>query len=341
MRKITTSAHMPTEIKVENVSENVAKIIAYPFETGYAVTLAHPLRRLLYTSTVGFAPTAVKIEGVSHEFDSMRGMLEDMAAFIINLKGLRFKIKGDSLREVVEYSFKGPKEIYGSDLNNDTVEIVNPSAYLATINEDADLKFTPIIEKGIGYVPSEEIRENLDADFIALDAFFTPVTKAVYDIENVFVEDNPDYEKVVFTITTDGQISAIDAFKNALEAMYQQLAVFKGIVNISAADTFGRAIPANSEFAKLFESVSNLSLSARSFNCLDRADIRFIGELAIMEESELKDLKNLGKKSLEEIKAVMEEIGYPIGNQELGDKKEQLKRKLDELKAQRQKNEGQ
>lgn len=341
MRKITTSAHMPTEIKVENVSENVAKIIAYPFETGYAVTLAHPLRRLLYTSTVGFAPTAVKIEGVSHEFDSMRGMLEDMAAFIINLKGLRFKIKGDSLREVVEYSFKGPKEIYGSDLNNDAVEIVNPSAYLATINEDADLKFTLIIEKGIGYVPSEEIRENLDSDFIALDAFFTPVTKAVYDIENVFVEDNPDYEKVVFTITTDGQISAIDAFKNALEAMYQQLAVFKDIVNISAADTFGRAIPANSEFAKLFESVSNLSLSARSFNCLDRADIRFIGELAIMEESELKDLKNLGKKSLEEIKAVMEEIGYPIGNQELGDKKEQLKRKLDELKAQRQKNEGQ
>jgi len=341
MRKITTSAHMPTEIKVENVSENVAKIIAYPFETGYAVTLAHPLRRLLYTSTVGFAPTAVKIEGVSHEFDSMRGMLEDMAAFIINLKGLRFKIKGDSLREVVEYSFKGPKEIYGSDLNSDAVEIVNPSAYLATINEDADLKFTLIIEKGIGYVPSEEIRENLDADFIALDAFFTPVTKAVYDIENVFVEDNPDYEKVVFTITTDGQISAIDAFKNALEAMYQQLAVFKGIVNISAADTFGRAIPANSEFAKLFESVSNLSLSARSFNCLDRADIRFIGELAIMEESELKDLKNLGKKSLEEIKAVMEEIGYPIGNQELGEKKEQLRRRLDELKAQRQKNEGQ
>ena len=145
---------------------------------------------------------------------------------------------------------------------------------------------------------------------------------------------------MVFTITTDGQISAIDAFKNALEAMYQQLAVFKGIVNISAADTFGRAIPANSEFAKLFESVSNLSLSARSFNCLDRADIRFIGELAIMEESELKDLKNLGKKSLEEIKAVMEEIGYPIGNQELSDKKEQLKRKLEELKIQKQKNEG-
>lgn len=340
MRKITTSAHMPTEIKVENVSENVAKIIAYPFETGYAVTLAHPLRRLLYTSTVGFAPTAVKIEGVSHEFDSMRGMLEDVAAFIINLKGLRFKIKSDSKREVVEYVFKGPKEIYGKDLLNDVVEIVNPEGYLATINEDAELKFTLVVEKGIGYVPSEEIRDYVDGDFIALDAFFTPVTKAVYDIENVFVEDNPDFEKIVFTITTDGQVSAIDAFKNALEAMYQQMAVFKGIIDIDISDTLGRQIPNNGEHAKLFENVENLNLSARSFNCLDRADIRFIGELAIMEESELKDLKNLGKKSLEEIKAVMEEIGYPIGNQELGDKKEQLKRKLEELKIQKQKNEG-
>jgi len=337
MRKITTSAHMPTEIKVENVSENVAKIIAYPFETGYAVTLAHPLRRLLYTSTVGFAPTAVKIEGVSHEFDSMRGMLEDVAAFIINLKGLRFKIKSDSKREVVEYVFKGPKEIYGKDLLNDVVEIVNPEGYLATINEDAELKFTLVVEKGIGYVPSEEIRDYVDGDFIALDAFFTPVTKAVYDIENVFVEDNPDFEKIVFTITTDGQVSAIDAFKNALEAMYQQMAVFKGIIDIDISDTLGRQIPNNGEHAKLFENVENLNLSARSFNCLDRADIRFIGELAIMEESELKDLKNLGKKSLEEIKAVMEEIGYPIGNQELGDKKEQLKRKLEELKIQKTK----
>ena len=336
MRKITTSAHMPTELKVENVSENVAKIVAYPFETGYGVTLAHPLRRLLYTSTVGFAPTAVKIEGVTHEFDSMRGMLEDVAAFIINLKSLRFKIKGDSKKEIVEYSFKGPKEIYGSDLNNDLIEIVNPGAYLATINEDADLKFTLVVEKGIGYVPSEEIRGNIEADYIALDAFFTPVTKAVYDIENVLVEDNPDFERVVFTITTDGQVSAIDAFKNALEAMYQQLSVFQGIVDINLSETLGKQLPSNSEFAKLFESVSNLNLSARSFNCLEKADIKFIGEIAIMQESELKELKNLGKKSLEEIKGIMEEIGYPLSNDkpEFLNKKEGLKQKLEELKAQ-------
>ncbi|ANE33521.1 DNA-directed RNA polymerase, alpha subunit [Campylobacter hyointestinalis subsp. lawsonii CCUG 27631] len=332
MRKITTSAYMPTEIEVVNVSENVAKIIAYPFETGYAVTLAHPLRRLLYTSTVGFAPTGVKIEGVAHEFDSMRGMLEDVTLFIINLKNLRFKLKNNSQREVIEYNFKGPKEIIGSDLNNDIVEIVNPDAYLATINEDADFKFSVIVEKGIGYVPSEEIRDYIEADYIALDAFFTPVKKAVYEIENVLVEDNPDYEKIVLTVTTDGQVGPVEAFKHSIEAMYKQMSVFNNVLNIDvnvALSVSGRS----NEHSKLFESVENLNLSARSFNCLDKAEIRYIGELALMEESELKELKNLGKKSLDEIKAVMAEIGYPFGENTLGDSKEMLRKKIAELKS--------
>lgn len=338
MRKITTSAYMPTEIEVQSISENVAKITAYPFETGYAVTLAHPLRRLLYSSTVGFAPTGVKIEGVSHEFDSMRGMLEDVAQFIINLKNLRFKLKTDSEREVVEYSFKGPKEITGRELNNSMVEIVNPEAYLATINEDAEFKFSVIIQKGIGYVPSEEIRDGIEEDYIALDAFFTPVKKAVYDLENVLVEDNPDYEKIVFTITTDGQVGAIEAFKNAVDAMYQQMSVFKGILDIDITSQIGSGM-ISAEHSKLLQSVEELNLSARSFNCLDRAEVRFIGELALMDENELKELKNLGKKSLEEIKAVMEEIGYPVGGDALKDSKDQLKKKIAELKSQMSANE--
>ncbi|MDO5045663.1 DNA-directed RNA polymerase subunit alpha [Campylobacter sp.] len=338
MRKITTSAYMPTEIEVQSISENVAKITTYPFETGYAVTLAHPLRRLLYSSTVGFAPTGVKIEGVAHEFDSMRGMLEDVAQFIINLKNLRFKLKNDSEREVIEYSFKGPKSIKGEDLTSDIVQVVNSDAYLATINEDAELKFSVIIQKGIGYVPSEEIREEMEEDYIALDAFFTPVKKAVYELENVLVEDNPDYEKIVFTITTDGQVGAIEAFKNAIEAMYQQMSVFKGILDIDITAQIGNSIVAN-EHAKLLQSVEELNLSARSFNCLDRADVRFIGELALMDENELKELKNLGKKSLEEIKAVMEEIGYPVGGDALKDGKDQLKKKIAELKSQMSANE--
>lgn len=339
MRKITTSPYMPTDIEVVNINDNVAKIIAYPFETGYAVTLAHPLRRLLYTSTAGYAPTALKIDGVAHEFDSVRGMLEDVTFFIINLKNIRFKLKGTSTREIIEYSFEGPKEIYGSDLANDIVEVVNPEAYLATINEDANLKFTIVVEKGIGYVPSEAIVDYIDKEYIALDAFFTPVTKVVYDIENVLVEGNPDYEKIVFTITTNGQISAVDAFKNALEAMYQQMSVFKGIVDITALNAIGSPSQSN-ENSKLFESVDNLNLSARSFNCLERVGIQYIGELAIMEENELKELKNLGKKSLEEIKLVMEEIGYPVGNPDIADKKEELKAKIEELKTHKSESEG-
>ncbi|CAM4105571.1 DNA-directed RNA polymerase subunit alpha [Campylobacter armoricus] len=337
MRHITTSAYTPTEFSIENISDTVAKVSAWPFEIGYAITLAHPLRRLLYSSTVGFAPTGVKIKGVAHEFDSMRGMLEDVALFIINLKKLRFKIKTESEKEIVTFNFKGPKEICGKDLNNDIVEVVNVDSYLATINEDADLEFTLIIEKGIGYVPSEEIQNFLDPDFIALDAFFTPVKHAVYDIEKVLFEDNPDYEKVVFTITTDGQISPSDAFKNALEAMYKQLSVFDKIAN--AQSVARNQTPSSEvEHVKLLQNITELNLSARSFNCLEKANVVYIGELALMSVSELADLKNLGKKSLDEIKSVMETIGFPIGGSKLNDSaKETLKKKIIELKAQ---NEG-
>ncbi|MDR0467489.1 MAG: DNA-directed RNA polymerase subunit alpha, partial [Campylobacteraceae bacterium] len=183
MNIISKSAYMPTELEVESLSENSIKVSAYPFQAGFGITLAHPLRRLLYSSTMGFAPTAVKISGVTHEFDSIRGMLEDVAYFIINLKTIRFKIKNGKDKAIVNYTFKGHKEITGTDLVNDQVDIVTKDVYLATINEDAELNFSVIIEKGIGYTPSELIRETISDGYIALDAFFTPVQKVVYDIE--------------------------------------------------------------------------------------------------------------------------------------------------------------
>ena len=332
MKKISTAAHMPTEIEVENISDNKAQVIAYPFEAGFAVTLAHPLRRLLLSSTVGFAPTAIKIDGVTHEFDSMRGMLEDVALFIINLKNIRFKILGDEKRVELNYSFAGPKEIYGSDLSNDEIEIVTPESYLATINEDAELNFTLIVEKGMGYVPSETIRDLVDSDYIALDAFFTPVKKAIYEIENVLVEDNPNYEKVIFTIETDGLISPIEAFKDSLEAMYTQMSVFNGVLDIDITPK-EESTSDSVELNKLLQSIEELNLSARSFNCLDRAEVRFVGELALMSILELKNLKNLGKKSLEEINTVMEEIGFPVGSDFSDDTVEVLKKKIADLKS--------
>ena len=226
MKKIKTTPLAPQEFEVEQISENEANIMAYPFETGYAISLAHPLRRFLLSSSVGYAPIAIKIEGAKHEFDSGRGMLEDISDFILNLKEIRFKLTGDATEAEINYSFVGPCTIKGSDLSNDEVEIMTPDAPLATLNEDSTLNFIIKIAQGIGYVASEDTHDELEDGFIALDAFFTPVRSATYKIENVLVEDNPNFERVVMNIRTDGQISPIDAFRNSLEVMYAQLAVF-------------------------------------------------------------------------------------------------------------------
>lgn len=332
MKKISTSAYIPTEIEVKEISSTVAQVIAHPFQEGFGITLAHPLRRLLLNSTVGYAPIAIKIDGVTHEFDSIRGMLEDVSLFIINLKNTRFKVLSNNNQITVDYSFLGPKEITGKDLNSDEIEIVTPNKYLATINEDAELKFSIILQKGIGYVPSEDIRDDIEGNYIALDAFFTPVKKAVYEIENVLVEDNPNFEKVVFTIESDGQISPIDAFKNSLEAMYNQMSVFQEVLNVENSSKEESA-SATMELKKLMLGIEELNLSARSFNCLEKAKIKHIGELALMSDSELKNIKNLGKKSLDEIKDKMDEIGFPVGTEIEKDLKNSLLEKLEEVKG--------
>ena len=328
MKKIKTSPLLPQEFVVEQISENEANIIAYPFETGYAVSLAHPLRRFLLSSSVGYAPVAIKIEGAKHEFDSVRGMLEDISDFIINLKGIRFKLKNDAKEAEITYSFAGPCEIKGSDLDNDEVEIVTPDAILATLNDDATLNFTIKIYQGIGYVPSEDIREELDEGYIALDAFFTPVRKATYAIENVLVEDNPNFEKVVLNIVTDGQISPLDAFRNALEVMHAQMNVFSSEISIQAPATIER-VEESPELKKLTARIDDLGLSARSFNCLDRSNIKYIGEIVLMSQNDLKNVKNLGKKSYEEILEKLAETGFSVGENLSDDLVSALKKKIE------------
>ncbi len=333
MKKITTSLYMPHEIEIEKIDENRVKIFTYPFQSGFAVTVAHPLRRLLLGSSAGYAVTALKIDGVTHEFDSIRGMLEDVSLFIINLKNIRFKIKDDSNKVEVNYSFTGFKEIKGSDLNNDSVEVVTPAVHLATINEDAELNFSVIIEKGIGYVPSEDLRDNLPEDYIGVDAFFTPVSKAVYSIENMLVEDDPTFEKIVFEIQTDGQIPPVQAFKESIEALNEQISIFSKAMDIDVStpqDDYENSV----ELKKLLQDVEELGLSARSFNCLDRANIKHIAELSLMSELELKGLKNLGKKSFEEITSKLESLGFPVGYQFEEGFLKVLNKKLQELKSQ-------
>jgi DNA-directed RNA polymerase subunit alpha len=291
MRKIKLAPFMPTEVEVNEISSSRAQIVAYPFENGYAITLAHPLRRLILSSSIGFAPISVKIEGASHEFDSIRGMHEDVAVFIINLKNIRFKIKEDIDRVEVNYSFEGHKDIVAADLNNDMVEVVNPEVHLATLNEDAQINFTLVIAKGIGYVPTEDLRDDVEEGSIALDAFFTPVRKANYKIEPMLVEDNPNYERIIFDIETDTQITAVEAFTNSLEVMNKQLSVFNGVLDVNIASVQSKKSNDEGELKSYLKSIDSLGLSARSFNSLDRANIKYLGELVLMDDNEIKNIK--------------------------------------------------
>jgi len=328
MKKIKTTPLAPQEFEVEQISENEANVIAYPFETGYAVSLAHPLRRFLLNSSVGYAPYAIKIEGAKHEFDSVRGMLEDISDFILNLKEIRFKLLDGATDVEVEYNFAGPCEIKGSDLSNDVVEVVTPDAHLATLNEEATLNFSLKIAQGIGYVPSEEIIDELSDEYIALDAYFTPVKSATYKIENVLVEDNPNFEKVVLNIKTDGQISPLDAFKNALEVMYAQLGVFNSEISIKSPSTIER-VEESAELKKLMQPIDTLGLSARSYNCLDRSNIKYVGEIVIMSPNDLKNVKNLGKKSYDEIVEKLTEYGFEVGSKLPEEVENALKKKIE------------
>ncbi|SFV74642.1 DNA-directed RNA polymerase alpha subunit [hydrothermal vent metagenome] len=332
MKKIKTTPLAPQEFEVEQIGENEANIIAYPFETGYAISLAHPLRRFLLSSSVGYAPIAIKIEGARHEFDSVRGMLEDISDFILNLKEIRFKLNGDVSEAEVDYSFTGPCTITGADLSNDEVEVVTPEAVLATLNEDSTLNFSIKIAKGIGYVASEDTYEELEDGYIALDAYFTPVRSATYKIENVLVEDNPNFERVIMSIKTDGQVTPLEAFRNALEVMHAQLAVFNSEISVKAPTSIER-VEENPDIKKLTTHIDSLGLSARSFNCLDRANIKLVGEIVLMSPSELKDVKNLGKKSYDEIVEKVQEFGFEVGADLADDVVTALKKKIEALEA--------
>jgi DNA-directed RNA polymerase subunit alpha len=334
MKKFVDTPFLPTEVEIEQITDNSAKITAFPFESGYAITLAHPLRRLLMSSSVGYAPIAVKIEGAKHEFDSIRGMLEDIALFMINLKNLRFKIKGDQEQIEVSYTFNESRDIKGSDLENDDLEVVNGDAHLATINSDCSLTFSVIVQKGIGYVPSEDIRDMIEKEYIPMDAFFTPVKKVTYDIEKMLVEDNPNYEKVVFAVTTDGQISPIDAFKESISIMYSQMSVFNKIFDLSEVKMVENTTEESAvDLKDLIVKIADLNLSARSFNSLDKAGIKYIGDLALMSEVEVRSIKNLGKKSLEEISEKFSELGFPIDGTLDETIASALRKKLEQLKS--------
>lgn len=313
-----TIPHIPNEIKIEDLGENRIRVSVWPFEPSYAITFAHPLRRLMLSCTPGYAPVMLHIDGVAHEFDSVRGIAEDVAPFIVNLKNIRFTNKGSDIKDTVRvnYEFTGPMELRGANLASDEIDVVNKDAYLATINEDAKFRFSLVIKRSIGLKPNDLVRKDKDftgeIGLIPLDAYFTPVKSAVYRIEDVLVEDNPNFEKIVFEIETDGQVAPIDVFKNAIAMAQTQLNIFGQDVAVLNPDS---NTPAEDivDIKNLLVKIDTLNFSTRCFHCLDKIGIQYIGELVMMSENDLKNIKNLGKKSFDEIAEKLSSFGYPIG----------------------------
>jgi len=335
MNDIMVSPHVATDIVVEEIDDKNAKISLFPFMSGYAITLAHPIRRLVMSSTAGYSPVAVKIEGAKHEFDNILGMIEDISVFIVNLKSIRLKLTNKDIdTETINYSFSGRQDICGKDLNNEQVEISSPDTHLATLNSDAELNFSIIVRKGMGYVISDFFKDDLPENFIPIDAFFSPVKKAVYKIDKMLVNDDPSFEKITFDLTTDGQAKPIDVFKNAVLNMNAQMGVFRQIVNISDEVPKKQKPETNNKDIKdLLVRIEELNLSARSFNSLDNSNIQYLGQIILMSSVELRSVKNLGKKSYEEILAKVKEYNFTLSYQLSEDRQKLFDAEIKKIKG--------
>jgi len=272
------------------------------------------LRRVLLSSLQGSAITNVKIDGVLHEFSTIPGVLEDVTDVILNLKEVRFKVTGDGNLRRLQIEKQGEGRITGSDIQTGAmVEVLNPGQHICTLARDAKLRMELTIRQGKGYVPAEKnIEENQPIGTIPIDAIFSPVRKVSYTVTQARVGQITDYDKLTLEIWSDGSVKPEDALAYAAKILKDQLTIFINFEEeAEAQEEEVRAEPAFNE--NLFRSVDELELSVRSANCLKNADIRHIGELVQRTEQEMLKTKNFGRKSLNEIKEILSEMGLSLG----------------------------
>ena len=292
------------------------KVIAEPFEKGYGITIGNSLRRVLLSSIEGAAVTQIKIEGAVHEFSAIPGVYEDVSQIVMNIKEL-----------VLRSHFKNPKpmflsvskkgEITAKDIKSDeTVEIINPDHHIATLTENTKLEIEMKVERGRGYISSEKNKRADDAvGVIAVDALFSPVKRINLDVENTRVGQITDYDKLLLEIFTDGSMEPKDAMLYAANILQRHLDVFVGIGKLpEEIEEEEEETKERKELQKkLDKPISELELSVRSSNCLAEASIRTIGDLVGRKETEMLKYKNFGKKSLNEINAVLVSMGLHLG----------------------------
>lgn len=294
-----------------------AKFIAEPFEAGYGRTIGNSLRRVLLSSLEGAAISSVKIEGAQHEFCALNGVVEDVTDIILNFKKVLLAFYSRSPRKL-KISVKGPGEVKAGDIQTDgSVEILNPDLHIATLDKDGKFEAELEIKVGRGYCPADwNKKEEQEIGLIPIDSLFSPVRRVKYTIENTRVGRRTDYDKLVLEIWTDGRVTPDDALTLSAAILRHHLDVFvnfdKDIVEFEESER--QVDPEREELRrKLNISVNEIELSVRAANCLNNANITTVGELAQKTEAEMLKYRNFGKKSLNEIKQKLSELGLALG----------------------------
>jgi DNA-directed RNA polymerase subunit alpha len=302
------------EIEEETLSPTYGRFHVEPLERGLGITIGNSLRRILLSSLQGAAVCAVRIKGVLHEFSTIYGVREDVTDIILNTKELLVKLHSDG-PEIIRLKATKPGVVRARDIQTGSnVEVLNPDHVIATLSEDGDLDMEMVVKRGRGYVPAERNREEgQPIGTVPIDALFSPIHKVNYTITQSRVGQITDYDRLSMEIWTNGNLAPADALGYAAKILKEQLGVF---INFDEEEAVPRA-PEVQEPSKLndnlFKSVDELELSVRSANCLKNADIRFIGDLVQKSEGEMLKTKNFGRKSLNEIKEILSEMGLSLG----------------------------
>ncbi|MGA2518282.1 MAG: DNA-directed RNA polymerase subunit alpha [Thermodesulfobacteriota bacterium] len=304
------------ELEKETLTPFYGKFTAEPFERGFGITIGNSLRRILLSSLQGAAITSVKIDGVLHEFSAVPGAKEDITEIILNLKEVRLKLHTEGPK-TIRVKAEGPKVLKAGDIiAGDAVEILNPDHYVATLSRDGKLSMEMVVKVGRGYVPAERNKEeNQPIGTIPMDAIFSPTKKVNYTVTNARVGQITDYDKLTMEVWTDGSLSPEEAVAHAAKILKDQLSIF---ITFEEEEETEMSYSEDEEKKEglnenLLRSVDELELSVRSANCLKHANIRLIGDLVQKTEAEILATKNFGRKSLNEIKEILTEMGLSLG----------------------------
>lgn len=296
-----------------NEKKTYAKFVVEPLERGYGITLGNSLRRVLLSSLPGAAVTSVKIEGVLHEFSTVPGVVQDVTDIILNLKSLALKIYGDE-PQTIRIEAQGPGEIFAADIiRGSQVEVLNPEQPIATLDTDTNLVMEMAVERGRGYRSAEKNKkEDHVIGIIPVDSIFSPVRKVNYTITNTRVGQITDYDKLTLEVWTNGSIVPDEAISLSAKILNDHLKLFIGLTE-KIGDVEIMVEKEEEERDKILDmSIEELDLSVRSYNCLKRAGINTVGELIMKTEEDMMKVRNLGKKSLEEVDEKLTSLGLAL-----------------------------